>query len=72
MLFLKEFFEKVSFEKNQQTTKNQEKIPACIVLLAVMKMGSLFYPELLSKYLIVSKGNYFLLDACTLYSAVSL
>ena len=29
MVFLKEFFEKVDFEKNQQTTKKPEKYPAC-------------------------------------------
>ena len=27
MVFLKEFFEKVDFEKNQQTTKKHEKLP---------------------------------------------
>ena len=27
ILFLKEFFEKVDFEKNQQTTKKREKFP---------------------------------------------
>ena len=26
MVFLKEFFEKVNFEKSQQTTKNHEKL----------------------------------------------
>ena len=28
MVFLKEFFQKVHFEKNQQTTKNHEKLPS--------------------------------------------
>ena len=28
MVFLKEFFEKVDFEKNQQTTKKHEKLPS--------------------------------------------
>ena len=28
MLFLKEFFEKVDFEKHQQTTKKHEKLPS--------------------------------------------
>ena len=29
MVFLKEFFEKVNFEKNLQTTKKHAKLPAC-------------------------------------------
>ena len=28
MVFLKEFFQKVNFEKNQQTTKKHEKLPS--------------------------------------------
>ena len=28
MVFLKEFFEKIDFEKNQQTTKKHEKLPS--------------------------------------------
>ena len=28
MVFLKEFFQKVNFEKNQQTTKKREKLPS--------------------------------------------
>ena len=29
MVFLKQFFEKVDFEKNQQTTKSMENYPVC-------------------------------------------
>ena len=28
MVFLKEFFKKIDFEKNQQTTKKHEKLPS--------------------------------------------
>ena len=30
MVFLKEFFEKINFEKNRQTTQKMQNYPACI------------------------------------------
>ena len=36
MVFLKEFFEKVDYEKNQQTTKTMHNYLACIYLLQVL------------------------------------
>ena len=49
MVFLKEFFEKVDFEKNQQTTKKKKKnYPACKELprRLISKLSSRFLPPL--------------------------
>ena len=40
MVFPKEFFEKVDFEKNQQTAKNHENCPACKELYSVVWASS--------------------------------
>ena len=34
MVFLKEFIEKVDFEKNQQTTKKHAKLPSIIISIS--------------------------------------
>ena len=50
MVFLKEFFEKVNFEKNQQTTKKHEQFPrwqrlnsACWVILHDFMLSADFF-----------------------------
>ena len=42
MVFLKEFFIKVDFEKDQQTTKKHEKYPGCKVLRTGPEVIGLF------------------------------
>ena len=57
MVFLKQFFEKDDFEKNQQTTKNPENYPSCkeinplIVRLILINFGRL------NKYAFVRLGH---------------
>ena len=45
-MFLKEFFEKVNFEKNQQTTKKNEKLPSMQCFLQVVKALHYLHTEL--------------------------
>ena len=40
MVFLKDFFQKVNFEKNQQTTKNMKNYQVCNELMCVSVLSS--------------------------------
>ena len=43
MVFLKEFFQKLNFEKNQQKAKNMKNYPVCIYFLQFQAWSSIVY-----------------------------
>ena len=51
MVFLKEFFEKVDFEKNQTITKKHERLPSSYIFLII----SFFKLRLKSILLVIEK-----------------
>ena len=61
--FWKNILKKLILKEISRLLEIRKKIPSMHCLLAVMKMGSLFYLELHSKYLLGNKRKYFLLDA---------